>query len=549
MSAVNAQHEINLGHGIQSGRVNACRKCVRGREGVPLSAPAKEAILSDQRTISSGASSKAPSFDVDSPVSPGDKALSKSASEAISPSIPASAGNSTPVLNYALVDPGRSLLSVGTLTYTSAALGVLFFWLLLGDFALAVRERSVGNIVQLMLRKYGAPDTLISILMTALPAAISLLINPLVSMRSDRHRSSWGRRIPFLLITTPFTAMSMVGLAYCPTFGAWLTNVTSIPLNTAVLSFFTLFWTIFEVGALASVLLVGALINDVVPRAVLGRFHGLFRLVSLAAGSIFNFWFLKWAETHFFEIFLGVAVIFGVGFTLMCLRVSEGQYPTPTDNPDDLRARGFVHSMKVYLRECFTSAHYITIFITLLVASLTFMPFNTFTIFYAKSLGVSADTVGKMIAISYWCSMALAFPLGWLVDKFHPIRVSLVAMSLYVVCSVYGAVFATEGTAFCAALLAHTVLSGTYFTASAALGQMLFPRERFGQFAAAGGQVVSLGTLIFGTALGPILDISGHNYRLTFVFGSIMALASVFALMAVYRNFLRHGGPSGYVAP
>jgi hypothetical protein len=34
----------------------------------------------------------------------------------------------------------------------------------------------------------------------------------------------------------------------------------------------------------------GGLINDVVPPALIGRFFGLFRAVSLLAGIIFNFW-------------------------------------------------------------------------------------------------------------------------------------------------------------------------------------------------------------------------------------------------------------------
>ena len=47
---------------------------------------------------------------------------------------------------------------VGTLTYTAGGLAVLFGWLLWGDFAWQLRERSVAPVVQIMLRKFEASD-------------------------------------------------------------------------------------------------------------------------------------------------------------------------------------------------------------------------------------------------------------------------------------------------------------------------------------------------------------------------------------------------------
>ena len=54
---------------------------------------------------------------------------------------------------------GVKTWTVGTLTYTAGGLALLFFWLLLGDFALNLRDRSVGPVVQLFLKREGASDT------------------------------------------------------------------------------------------------------------------------------------------------------------------------------------------------------------------------------------------------------------------------------------------------------------------------------------------------------------------------------------------------------
>src|SRR5436190_9154045 len=158
-----------------------------------------------------------------------------------------------------------------------------------------MKERSVGAVVQLLLKKHGATDFINGLLIGSLPAAVTMLFGPIISYRSDRHRGPWGRRIPYLIITTPFAALSMVGLAFSPAMGRALHAAlgTDRPSEHGmVLIFFGLFWTIFEFATIAANAVFGGLINDVVPRPFLGRFYGLFRALSLIAGMIFNFWLL-----------------------------------------------------------------------------------------------------------------------------------------------------------------------------------------------------------------------------------------------------------------
>lgn len=461
---------------------------------------------------------------------------------------PTSAGVTPLPLEYELNPP--KVYQVGTLTYTLGGLCILFFWLLFGDFAISMRDRSVGPVVQLMLKQYKASDTLMAILMQVLPPAISVILGPIISYKSDNHRGRWGRRIPFLLIPTPIAALSMVGLAYCPMIGEKVAGVTGMSLNASVLMLFAVFWTLFEFAVITAGAVFGGLINDVVPRQFLGRFFGLFRAVSLTAGMIFNYWLMKWAETHFFEIFVAIGLLFGVGFTIMCLKVREGEYPPVQYGPaGDHRSAGFVGACKIYFRECFSRPYYLWIFFAMLFAALTFAPFNLFSLPYAKALNMDMGDYGKLIAASYFISLCLAYPLGWLVDKFHSLRVGLVALGLYALSVLYGSVFVHDGKTFGVALVAHTVLSGTYFTATASLGQALFPRMKFGQFASAAGVVNSFGNMILGLIIGPMLDWSGSNYRLTFVAGLILCVTTIGLLCVVYARFMNMGGPKGYVAP
>src|SRR5438094_9583528 len=92
--------------------------------------------------------------------------------------------------------------TVGTLTYSLGGLSVLFFWLLWGDFAFYLKERAVPPTLQILLRTFGASALISGLLLGSLPQVIAMLLGPVVSFKSDRHRGRWGRRIPFLLMPT-----------------------------------------------------------------------------------------------------------------------------------------------------------------------------------------------------------------------------------------------------------------------------------------------------------------------------------------------------------
>ncbi len=64
---------------------------------------------------------------------------------------------------------GRRVYRVGTLAYTAAGLVTIFFWLLLGDFAFSMRERSAQPVVQLAMKYYEASATYMSIVLAVIP--------------------------------------------------------------------------------------------------------------------------------------------------------------------------------------------------------------------------------------------------------------------------------------------------------------------------------------------------------------------------------------------
>ena len=441
---------------------------------------------------------------------------------------------------------------VGTLTYSAGGITILFFWLLFGDFAWSMRDRSIGPTTQWYLSSLKVSNLVFGSILYSFPAVLSLILGPIVSVKSDRHRGRWGRRIPFLLFATPLAAAGMVGIGISPLVASRIHSYFPAQDETLVaLVCFGVFWSIFEFASLLSQNVFGGLINDVVPKELLGRFFGLFRAVSLIDGMIFNYWVLGSIPVHFSLIVILIGISYGLAFMLVCFKVKEGKYPAPPPDADNSRSvlGNYRSEAADYLRVCFGKRYYIAIFFMWVLAYVSFMPVNIFSLPYAKSLAINMDTYGKYLALTYLVSLCLSYFLGWLVDLYHPMRIAIVALFGYFLVSSFGFFFARSPETFLTAWVMHGVLSGCYLTAAASLTQRLFPHERFAQYASAAGIMLALASMSIPPAMGRIIDLSGNNYRYTFGAGCVLAVGALILFIYVYRRFVRYGGVGGYVAP
>jgi len=145
--------------------------------------------------------------------------------------------------------------------------------------------------------------------------------------------------------------------------------------------------------------------------------------------------------------------------------------------------------------------------------------------------------------------LVLSYPLGILADRFHPIRLGIFGMSLYVLVTIYGFFFATASSTFFIAFVLHTVVAGTYLTATASIGQRLLPQAKFGQFSSAAGIIGGICYMILPPALGIFIQNMNHDYRFVFILASMIAATSVGAYVMVFLRYKKLGGDTAYVAP
>ena len=440
--------------------------------------------------------------------------------------------------------------SAGTLSYTVGGIVVLFALLLWGDFAWSMKERATFPVAALMIKSFGVSDLTYSLLMVSAPYFTNIFLMPIVSYRSDRYRGKGGRRIPYLLTFTPFVVAGLFGLAFTPMLAGVLQNsigVESISYRFCGLIVFTIFWMMLDLGTTMTNAIFMALVNDVVPGALLGRFLGAFRAVSLGTAIVFNYFLMGSAESRSLAIFAGLGVLYGVGMFVMCWKVKEGGYPPPVDVPEEHK-RG-IGVVKTYFVECFSHPIYIWTIAAFTLCGVSVLGINIYGVFYAKSIDMSMALFGKCQALISFVSVFLSFACGSLSDRFHPIRTGMASIALCMAIMLVGGFVAVTVPVFAAILVLNTIAIMSFNTFTLSLGPRLFPKALYAQFNSAMQMVFALVTMVLAPATGIFLDYMGNDYRHVFFIGSGFAAAGLVSLIFVLHYFKKLGGDENYQPP
>ncbi|MCC7517554.1 MAG: hypothetical protein IT578_00040 [Verrucomicrobiae bacterium] len=440
---------------------------------------------------------------------------------------------------------------VGTLSYTRAGLVTLFFWLLWGDFCFTLLETVGPSLLPLLLREHGASNREIAILVGSIASVLNMVVTPVVSMQSDRHRGPLGRRIPFLAWPTPFIAVLLGLIPFAPeiTRGllawGWVKALLAwSPIPPLVLVFAALIGT-FQLFNMVVASVYYYLFKDVVPDAYLGRFLSLFRSIGLVAGFVWNYFIFGMAESHMREIFVGISLLYGVSFALMCWRVREGEYPPP---PPREKGPGFLSAARTFLHECFKEPLYLWIYAARTFAGIAGLS-GVFSIFFLRDeLGFDLDRLGKLGAWQMLVGLPLAYPFGMLMDRWKPMRVYMLATFLFSAIYFSFYFYIRDWTSLIVSGFFGSAISFVHSIAVAAWTQSILPAERFGQFAAAASlitaAIVAVGAPLCGLFFDWVLV-----YRFHYIWFSFFLFLSFLCLCKVHQHWVRHGGPDHYVAP
>jgi len=480
-------------------------------------------------------------------------------------------------LTQARVEVSPEDRKVGTLAYTKAGLIMMFFWMLWGDFCFRMMEAIFPNLMPLQLGSeggLGATTTAMGILMSTLPAALAFPLVPIISFKSDRFRSRWGRRIPFIVVTAPLLVVFLGLLGYTTEIGVWvkqsnlpaMLHVKPMTLTLIVVGFFVVGFQFFNLFVNS---VFWYLFADVIPKKYFARFNAMFVLVGNVAGFVFNTYIFGHAmkQITIFGytmdgnrfIYWGAGLLYFFGFGLMCLMVKEGEYPPPEDvaGPSTSRLRAMLQSVVVFFKECFTHPFFICLFLFNAMWAVTNLT-NAWKIFYFRdSLGLSTEQIGAITGIIGVVSIFLAYIYGYIIDVVHPVRTMLIATILLIPITFAGA-FISGFNSYLLVMLVTGLVGQLWDSSSGPMMLNLLPRQRYGQFSSANAifrtVVAIFGPLVAGRVFDHLtLRPDGtkifENFRYTFFWQAGFMIPALAVFLFVFFYWVRHGGKQGYVPP
>lgn len=441
---------------------------------------------------------------------------------------------------------------VGTLRYTAAGVVIVCGWMIWGNVCFGFMQGLFGILMPLQLNDIKASPLAMGLLIGTIPAALAFVIVPIISYKSDRTRTRWGRRKPYIVWTAPFLVVTLGLLGYVRHIHQFMLAHPDLPSR-------------FHLSPLnGSLVLIGSLVvlfmffddfvnsvawylvADVIPMNVMGRYNAVAGLIGTGAGMLWNGFVMKYCTPDYAQyIYWAVALFYFFGYGLMCVFVREGEYP-PVPR-DEKRASRFA-GMATFFRECFSHPLYLALFLFNGVWAIT-NACQTFRILFStQTVGLSMEQLGMIGVYCGPVSMALAVPVGYVVDRFTPLRVLVVA-TLLIIPVTFANLWVHDFRSALIVALVNLPVNALWDATTQPMMIQMLPTAKYGQFCSANSMVRSLiriGAPLVGAAYMELMN--RHWERIFYWQCGWMVVAFGF-LMFLYVLYRKHGGPQHYVAP
>ncbi len=523
----------------------------------------------------------------------------------------APSGDQAAILDYAKSvgeynQQGQRIFRVGNLIYTKKGLYALFFWLLWFDFCFTIMEAVWDPILSMRLKNELNMDSFWYVFfLSTIPSVVNFVLNPIISIRSDRHRGPRGRRIPFLLYGAPIVCLCLFLMGFGNDIGTWVQTSFLSTWSTDQVIIWT-FIALFMVFTVANMLLGTTfyyLFNDVVPEEHFVKFMSYFRVAGGLAGMVYSYFIygysFKWGplnlnlgfweyhNQHFWYpklILCGTATIYMVAATIAILKVKEPAYPPP---PKLARGEGFfaktLSTVKVLSSECFCHRFYVLYFITQMVLWLSYQ-MGRFGTNAMIGMGLDMDKLGKINTITGFVGLILVMCTASWGDRWKPLPMMVFSMILLVVTSPIQLLFLIPNLspntyfliqiAFSWILVPITLVNNM---AEFPLGMSILPRDRYGQFCSVNAMLRMIPAIFGSMAAGWIMTRLENHYihygqsianttdpeqlktitkywqayawRYTYVWNAVFQALATFCYYMLYREWKKLGGKHGFTPP
>lgn len=410
-------------------------------------------------------------------------------------------GEAEAAIEAAPLPPGE--FTARTLWYSLANLGYGMF------FALN------NYVLTLYLQHLGAGGVLIG-LMGSSHSVEGAVIQPVVGAASDRLRTRWGRRRPFMLLFTPISVLFLLLTPFASHLPAQ-PHVLGASLYLAVVIVCVFLFTIaFNVAQDP----YQALMPDIIPKPQRGRAAGIWAFVGVSGQAL-----LLLLPIPAYKKFGLCAIVMLATTLLTCWKVREPNLPP---EPHKLGAYG---QIAVALNGLQTLRQARKSLLTLFFSGLGIGAVLPFLTVFVVAITKCSDQQAQGMALVLMVATAICvLPFGWLCDRIGPKRVLMIGLGLIVVAALNGLWVHTLPQI--AVILAIAGMGNAAQSASAyPLLTRLVPREEVGFYTGLQSTALSIAAPATSVITGLLVDRGG--YRWIFAVCAVSVGIAVFVLSLV----------------
>lgn len=372
----------------------------------------------------------------------------------------------------------------------------------------------ITPLVALRLLELGVGENVQATINTANYWVVSLLVM-LFSWMSDHTVSRLGRRKPYLFMAAPFIILTVTAFPFVAAQRwVWLLLIMQGVYLLAMdlkLSTFSL------------------IMIDCMPRHLLGRTISILGIVAGFVGFVSN-----WNAGSILQ--LGESVPYLIcGAILILSTFSAGAIrEPPVFSPPTERFRPW-STFKVV-------AHDKRFFLLILGVSMVGAYMNAVDMwlwFWAKeNLGLSRGDIFRALSWVGLINTFMAFPIGWIIDRFGGLKVATIFWGLCMACCV-GAVQVTTSSGLTLLILAQCLVAPLYQAADVMIYKSC-PVDEVGSYTATNSCLRNAFRGLLMLITGWSVYWSGHNYRVAFVIGAVFATVGL-AFLYIHKAAMAAG--------
>ena len=389
------------------------------------------------------------------------------------------------------------------------------FLLGFGFFGISVIWSVYNSYVPIFLREYSLPLWLVGLIMT-LDNIAGITIQPWVGFLSDRTRTSFGRRMPFLMVGAPIGALFF---ALIPIFHL---SIPVFPLLMAAIIIMNIAMAIFRTPTVA-------LMPDITPSPLRSKANGI---INLMGGLGTTLAFLGGA--FLYRANRGLPFWFGAALMLVATAIVLLVIREPKDYEQEAAPERT--GVLATIGEIIDNPEKSALFILLAIFA-WFIGYNaieTFWTTYGKEfLGIKESSAAAMLTYTSAAFLLMALPSGFIATRFGRRRTILAGLAIMLLLTL-GGFFITNMLYLTVMLILAGVGWALVNINSFPMVSDIAPPGRIGSYTGLYYFFSMLAAITAPPLVGALMDLFGH--RTMFLFSPGFFLLAMLCMLQVKRG-------------